>query len=123
MSVYLQCWFSLNLVPALPAGALDSHNNLFENTVYPVGNIVDGRCLVSCMTDDYNAIKAALESYGKVIVLCGKIDDEGYYVGDVDMAEFDKFMQPHYDEVLGSDITPTDFTTAGYPAFKEGKFR
>lgn len=122
MSNYIQCWFSINLVPALPQGALELHHDLFENTVFPVGNVIDGRCLVSCMTNDYPAIKAALESYGKEIVLCGMIDSEGYFVGEVNAAEFDKFMQPYPDQD-GNQITPVDFTTAGYCGFKEGEIR
>lgn len=121
-SSYLQVWFSINLPPPLPPLALQEHKNLFENTVYPVGNVVDSRCLVSCMTDDYDAVKAALESFGKVLVFCGAIDAEGYFVGEVNEAEFDKFMQPYYDN-QGNLITPTDFTTAGYVGFKDGKIR
>ena len=45
-----QYWFTENVIPPITQEQKDEYRNLVENQVIPIGNIVNDRRLVRCMT-------------------------------------------------------------------------
>lgn len=127
MSYLNQYWFSINVLPVLGNTEVIAHKNIFSNCFYPIGNEVNGRLLCRVLADDFELIRATLNSLGKAVILCGGHDKDGYWITGIERndAEFEKYMLSH-DEIIdgvNTTITPADNTTAGRPEFRLGLTR
>jgi len=88
-----QVWFSESTLPVIPQEYLLAHKELAENWVFPVGEIVNNRMLVWCMTEDFEPIKEQLNAFGKDVIVCGARYEDGVWLEQYpkDQDEFDKY--------------------------------
>ena len=124
--VLYQLWFSEKINPVFDQEKRDIYRDLVENQFFPIGNVVDGRHLLRCMTEDFTPILEFLTSINKEVIVCGARYINGDYVTDQNgeiypknQVEFDKYMQ----DVVEKDttLTPSDNTSAGWLSFNEIK--
>jgi hypothetical protein len=131
----VQAWFTESVLPAFTQDDRDSYRALVVNQMIPIGNEVNGRRLIRCMTDDFQSILDFLTAKGKCPRVCGVRDFEGNWIveGVVDgvpvnvgwkhdQTEYAKHMQP----VAGVDIDGNPVmvaavgnTSAGWYDFNE----
>ena len=131
----IQVWFTSNEIPPFDQEDRDVYRLLVENQMFPIGNIVDGRHLLRCLTSNFPAVKEFLMSHGKDPVMCGARDYQGNWIieetQDViilnrgfvyNPIEFEKHMQDviTLDELGNQVMTPAvDNTSAGWLSFRE----
>lgn len=120
-----QIWFSENINPIFSQEDRDTYRQLVDNQMLPIGNEVNGRNLIRCMTNDEITLLEFLNSKGKEVIVCGALNQDGT---DYDSklypyneSEFDKYMQPITVVYDGQSIFQyvSDNTSAGWKSFKE----
>lgn len=119
-----QVWFTSNVLPAFTDENKSIYREFVENQSFPIGNIVNGRHLLRCLTDDFAPIKEYLDSIGKAPIVCGARYEDGSWLEEYPKNQelFDQHMQPV--EIVASNgetmtLEPADNTTMGWLAFND----
>lgn len=117
-----QVWFTSKELPAFNNHDKKIYSQLVTNQVFPIGNIVNGRHLLRCMTDNFAPIEYYLNLIGKQVVVCGARYQDGTWHADYpcNQVEFDKHMQQtNHIDINGNSVTlqPTDNISAGWTDF------
>ena len=65
-----QVWFTELVLPVFTQAQRDTYRDLVSNQIWPIGNVVGGRHLLRCLTDDFTAIETFLNGIGKQVMIC-----------------------------------------------------
>lgn len=111
-----QYWFTSNVLPEFTQENRDFYRNLVENQFFNVGNEVNGRHLVRCMTtpENMSTMIEYLQSLGKNPRIIGALDQEGNEIIVRDFSEYNSFFIQDSD----GNIPPGN-TSSGWVDFNE----
>jgi len=109
-----QVWFTLKVIPPIPLETIKLNLKAGENFMFPIGNIVNGRQLAWCMTEDFERIRTELEKYAKQVTVCGMSDVNGKSHKDYakNKIEYDKHLQKVIKN--GEEEIPVGLVGAGW---------
>ena len=118
-----QFWFTENIIPPLTQEQKDEYRTLVENQTIPIGNIVNDRRLVRCMStqEDFDRILEILTIINKNPRVIGALTQEGEEIVARDFTEYNSFFVPtqKYDEMswVIKETIPDPSTSYGWVDF------
>ena len=119
----LQFWFTENIIPPLTQEQKDEYRTLVENQMIPIGNIVNDRRLIRCMTtqENFDVIIKILTDSNKEPHIIGALTQEGEEIVTRDFIEYNSFFVPtqKYDEMswVIKETIPDPSTSYGWVDF------